>query len=159
MRKVPHLSNVLIYSLLIESLIPRPVQRFTPCPPIEYTFLVSGSASHFQVVRMVFLSLLPPIHWWRDLPLSKWQYDPSSQNHHDKPCFSNSWRWFSWWSYKILHVTYFSLIFNASVSLEQTQPPLYCVRLPSPRGPFPCLLVTTPGVGSLGPRFYTKKGT
>lgn len=102
--------------------------------------------SYFQGVALLFLSLSPPNYRWVDLPPSKWQRDSSIQNHHNRPCFSSSWPW-CWWSCLVLHITYFSLIFNASVSPEQS--PCYCVRLPGPRVLFPCLWLTTPNLGNL----------
>lgn len=85
MRKVPYRAKVLTYSLWTESLNLRPVQCLPPWPPVESIFLVSGSAHHFQAVTLLFLSLLPPTYWRVDLPLSKWQRDPSSRNHHKRP--------------------------------------------------------------------------
>lgn len=59
----------------------------------------------------------------------------------------------------VLPITNFSLISNASVSLEQTQPSLYYVRLLNPMGLFPCLWLITTNPRKLAFRLYTKKGT
>ena len=46
----------------------------------------------------------------------------------------------------------------ASASVEQTQPPLYHVRLLNPRGPFLCFWSPTPNLGTLHPGTEQRKG-
>ena len=56
----------------------------------------------------------------------------------------------------VLPLTNFSLISNASVSLEQTQPSFYCIRLPIPVPQFPCLWLTVPNPRKLESRSCKK---
>lgn len=58
----------------------------------------------------------------------------------------------------VLYITKFSLISNAPVSLEQTQPSLYHVSLPNSEGPFPCIWLIIPHPGKLVSKLCIKKG-
>lgn len=60
-----------------------------------------------------------------------------------------------WWSFIVLLITYFSLYSNASVSLEQTQSPVYCVILSNPGGLLPYVWLTTPSPGKFVSRHCT----